>query len=300
MVSPPQKTGYAAIVGRPNVGKSTLLNHLMGFKLSITSRKPQTTRQQVLGVLTKDESQLIFVDTPGIHGGTSATGRVMNRYMNQQATSTLDDVDIVLFVIDSRGWVAADDEVLTHLKNTNTSVVCVLNKVDLLNDKERLLLLMKHVDEQLQPIAIVPTSALKSEGLDSLVKEIVAHLPEGPHLFGDDDVTDKPESFFISEMVREQLVRQLGDELPHRTAVTIEKSLFRETDVSVHAIIWVERKSQKGIVIGKNGQRLKQIGQSARTTISKFLNRKVNLFLVVRVRRGWTNDLKSLTSLGYR
>lgn len=300
MVSPPQKTGYAAIVGRPNVGKSTLLNHLMGFKLSITSRKPQTTRQQVLGVLTKDESQLIFVDTPGIHGGTSATGRVMNRYMNQQATSTFDDVDIVLFVIDSRGWVAADDEVLKHLKNINTSVVCVLNKVDMLNDKERLLPLMKHVEEQLQPIAIVPTSALKSEGLDSLVKEIVAHLPEGPHLFGDDDVTDKPESFFISEMVREQLVRQLGDELPHRTAVTIEKSSFREADVSVHAIIWVERKSQKGIVIGKNGQRLKQIGQSARTTISKFLNRKVNLFLVVRVRRGWTNDLKSLTSLGYR
>lgn len=300
MVSPPQKTGYAAIVGRPNVGKSTLLNHLMGFKLSITSRKPQTTRQQVLGVLTKDESQLIFVDTPGIHGGTSATGRVMNRYMNKQATSTFDDVDIVLFVIDSRGWVAADDEVLKHLKNINTSVVCVLNKVDMLNDKERLLPLMKHVEEQLQPIAIVPISALKSEGLDSLVKEIVAHLPEGPHLFGDDDVTDKPESFFISEMVREQLVRQLGDELPHRTAVTIEKSLFRETDVSVHAIIWVERKSQKGIVIGKNGQRLKQIGQSARTTISKFLNRKVNLFLVVRVRRGWTNDLKSLTSLGYR
>ena len=295
-----QKTGYVAIVGRPNVGKSTLLNHLLGFKLSITSRKPQTTRQQVLGVLTTKSTQMIFVDTPGIHTRADATGRIMNRYMNQQATSTLDDVDIVLFVIDSRGWVDADEEVLAILKRTGTPVLCVLNKVDVLTKKQQLLPLMQLVDQKLSHSAIVPISALKTEGLDDLLDEIVEHLPIGPHLFGDDDISDKPTNFFVSELVREQLVRQLGDELPHRTAVTIEKTESTDSKTVIHAIIWVERKSQKGIVIGKSGRRLKQIGQTAREAIAKFLDCEVNLFLVVRVRRGWTNDLKSLTSLGYR
>ena len=294
------KAGYVAIVGRPNVGKSTLLNHLLGFKLSITSRKPQTTRQRILGVLTKGTAQLVFIDTPGVHSGAQVTGRIMNRYMNHQATSALSDVDAVLFLVDSRGWVPADEHVVAHLKSAGCPVICVLNKVDTLKQKERLLPLMQLVADKIEYAAIVPISALKFDGLDVLIDEVIKLLPLNQHIFNDNDMYDKPSSFFVAELVREQLVRQLGDELPHRTAVTIENTKSKASKTVIHAIIWVERKSQKGMVIGKNGQRLKLIGQSARVAIAKFLGCEVDLFLTVRIRRGWTNDLKSLTLLGYR
>ena len=294
------RSGFVAIVGRPNVGKSTLLNHILGVKLSITSRKPQTTRHRLLGVYTEGHSQMMFVDTPGLHTQSRATNNAINRYMNQQAKSVLSDVDLCLHVIDARGWRAEDDVVADQLTHFQTPAFCVLNKVDRVNPKSQLLLLLKTISEQRNYEELIPLSALKNEGIDTLIGEIGKHLPEGPHLYEDDEITDRSLSFLASEMIREHVVRQLGDELPYRTAVSIENYEEKENLTVLDAVIYVEKESQKGMVIGAKGKRLKTIGQASRRSLEKFLEQKVYLNLFVRVRRGWTNEQGELAALGYR
>ena len=296
----PTKTGYVTIVGRPNVGKSTLLNHVLDLKLSITSRKPQTTRHQLLGVLTRGSCQYLFLDTPGIHSQNRRSNRTINRYMNRQALGTINDVDLILFLVEGTGWRDGDITVLNHLKTTSVPIVCVLSKIDRVRDKRRLLPLIQEIADKHEFKAIVPVAALKNEGLDMLLEAIEHELPAGPHLYSADDVTDRPTSFLVGEMVREQVVRQLGAELPHRSTVFVESFKEDEKHVDISAIICVEHDSQKAIVIGKQGRRLKSIGEKARYVIEDFLGKTVMLRLLVRVRRGWTDDRRSLANLGYR
>ncbi len=294
------RSGYAAIVGRPNVGKSTLLNHMLGIKLSITSRKPQTTRHRVLGILTQQSVQLMFVDTPGVHEMRGGSSNAINRFMNQQAIGALADVDVCVHVIDARGWREEDELVLRHVAQASAAAICVLNKVDCVKPKPKLLPVMQLVAEKHPYEEIIPTSALKNDGLDVLIDQLCSRMPEGPHLYDDDEITDRPTRFLVAEMVREQVVRQLGDELPYRTTVVIESYKEEENINFIDAVVYVERESQKGIVIGKGGERLKSIGSSSRRTIEAFLERKIMLNLVVRVHRGWTNERLALTALGYQ
>ena len=294
------KTGYITILGRPNVGKSTLLNHCLDVKLSITSRKPQTTRHQLLGVLTRGTSQYLFLDTPGIHPGTKRTGRSINRYMNRQALSTLNDVSVILFLVEATGWRDGDATVLKYLETTDVPVLCVLTKIDRVRDKRQLLPLIQEIATKREFRAIVPIAALRNEGLDLLLGAIEGELHERPHLYSADEITDRSTSFLVGEMIREQVVRQLGAELPYRSTVVVEHLQEDEELTTVHATIYIERESQKGIVIGKQGQRLKSIGEAARHAIAGFLARSVDLRLHVRVRTGWTGDANNLSRLGYR
>lgn len=296
----PTRSGFVAIVGRPNVGKSTLLNHILGIKLSITSRKPQTTRHRLLGIHTHESVQMMFVDTPGMHAMSGGSSNEINRYMNQQAVGLLSDVDLCLHVVDARGWREEDDVVVQHLVSSNSLAICSLNKVDRVKPKPKLLPVMKLVSEKYPYKEIIPISALRNEGLDVLAKEIGKCMPEGPHLYEDDEITDRPVRFLVAEMIREQVVRQLGDELPYRTTVTVENFVEEEKVTVIDAIIYVEKESQKGIVIGKLGKRLKSIGQSSRQSIETFLQNRVFLNIVVRVRRGWTDERLALAALGYR
>ena len=290
--------GYVAIVGRPNVGKSTLLNHLLGQKISITSRKPQTTRHRLLGIKTVGNKQTIFVDTPGLH---STAKKAINRTMNRAASSTLvgDGVDLVLFVVEKNLWSKADDWVLQQVKKTAAPVILVVNKTDQLADKTELLPYLAAVKEQMDFAEIIPVSALKGIALDTLQTCIDRRLPPNPHIFTDDQITDRSERFIVTECVREKLVRQLGSELPYATAVQIET--WRDSGKSIHidALIWVERDSQKRIVIGSQGARLKKIGSDAREDIEKILARKVMLKLWVKVKSGWSDDERMLRSFGY-
>ncbi len=299
-MSAPTRSGFVAIVGRPNVGKSTLLNHILGVKLSITSRKPQTTRHRLLGIHTQREVQLMFVDTPGMHALEEGSGNAINHYMNQQAVGVLSDVDMCLHVLDARGWRAEDELVMNHLVSSSSQAICVMNKVDKVDPKSKLLPFMQLVSEKYPYEEIIPISALKNDGLDILVEQIGRRMPEGPHLYAEDEITDRPTRFLVAEMIREKVVRQLGDELPYRTTVVVE-SYREESKVTViDAIIYVEKESQKGIVIGKAGKRLKSIGQSSRQSIENFLQNQVFLNIVVRVRRGWTNERLAMAALGYR
>jgi GTPase len=290
-----QRCGYVAIVGRPNVGKSTLLNHLLGRKLSITSRKPQTTRHNLLGVQTEGAAQIVYVDTPGIHQPRS---RAMNRMMVRAATSVLRDVDVVVALVEARGVVEEDELVIGHLQSTDVARICVINKIDQLKDRATLLPLIDALAERKLFDEIVPISALKDDGLDRLKRLIVARLPEGPHLFPADQITDRSERFIVGEIVREKLMRRLGDEIPHRVTVVVES--FKEARVTdISAVIYVERDTQKAIIIGKDGQRLKEIGTDARQAIEAFLEQKVMLRLWVKVREGWTNSEAALRQFGY-
>ena len=295
------RSGYVAIVGRPNVGKSTLLNHLLGVKLSITSRKPQTTRHRLLGILTRNQVQMMFVDTPGMHRKLrGATDSAMNQFMNQQATGILTDVDVCLHLVDARGWRDEDDFVVSRLELAQVQAICALNKVDRVSPKPKLLPVMKMVSEKHSYEEIIPISALKSDGLEVLVKELGKRMPEGTHVYEEEEITDRPTRFLVAEMIREQLVRQLGDELPYRTTVVVDGYKAEGKVVEIGAIIYVEQESQKGIVIGHAGKRLRSIGQSSRQSIERFLERKVYLNIVVRVHRGWTNESLALAALGYR
>lgn len=293
------KSGFVAIVGRPNVGKSTLLNHILGFKLSITSRKPQTTRHRLLGIFTRDQLQMIFVDTPGLNDLNEKQTNAMGRYMNHQAVSVLSDVDICLHVVDARGWRNEDDTVVRHLTSSNVRAICAMNKVDRVHPKPKLLPMMKLVSEKHAYEEIIPISALKNDGLEVLLDQLGQRLPNGPHLYAEDEITDRPTRFLVAEMIREKVVRQLGDELPYRTTVVVESFAEREKVTVIDAIIYVEKDSQKGIVIGKAGSRLKSIGKASRQSIESFLNRQVFLNVVVRVHRDWTNERLALASLGY-
>lgn len=291
------KSGFVAIVGRPNVGKSTLMNHVLGQKLSITSRKPQTTRHSILGIKTTDDYQVIFVDTPGIH---LKANKAMNRYMNRAATSSIDSVELVLFVIDAREWTEEDENVLKRLSNEKVPVVLVINKIDLIKEKEELLPLLQEHSARMQFHDVIPLSALKSVNLDQLENLIVKQLPESEMIYPEDYITDRSERFLASEIVREKLMRMLGKELPYAIAVEIEQFKDEDGMLRISALIWVERESQKRIVIGKGGSRLKDVGRDARLDMQQLFDRKVYLQLWVKIKEGWSDSERILNSLGYK
>ena len=291
-----KRFGFVALVGRPNVGKSTLLNHLLGRKLSITSRKPQTTRHSLLGLMTEGDVQIAYVDTPGLHVPRE---RAINRYMVKQATSTLRDVDLVVLLVDARGLKSSDDFALNAVERAKCPAICVLNKVDLVGDKTQLLPLMAELDQRGKFEAIIPISALRNEALETLGEEIAARIPEGDHLYLEDQVTDRPAEFVIAEMIREKLMRRLGDELPHRTTVVVDRLDRSGRVADVDAVIYVERKSQKSIAIGRGGAMLKSVGEDARRDIEELLDQSAMVRLWVKVDPGWTNSARALARLGY-
>lgn len=291
------RCGYVAIVGRPNVGKSTLLNRILGQKLSITANRPQTTRHRILGVKTITTSQTVYVDTPGIHLGGK---RAINRYMNRAATSSMLDVDIVIFVVDQLKWTEEDDHVLTKLQDVRVPVLLLVNKIDSLKDKELLLPHLATLAEKMSFTQVIPVSAKTGEGVDRLEAEIEKLLPLSSPFFPEDQITDRSERFLAAELVREKLVRSLSQELPYSTTVEIEKFSIENDVRHIHAVIWVEREGQKGIIIGKQGKQLKRIGELARKDMERSFDSKVFLQLWVKVRQGWSDDERALRSLGYR
>jgi len=291
------RCAVVAIVGRPNVGKSTLLNHLLGQKLSITSRKPQTTRHQLLGVKTDGDLQVIFVDTPGIHLGQS---KAINRAMNKAAASAMTDVDMTLLLCDRTRWTDEDELALQMASEQSGPVALVVNKIDLLSDRNALLPFAAALSERCQFDAVLPVSALRQQGLETLNQYIDQHAPAGPHLFPDDQITDRSQRFMAAELVREKIIRQLGDELPYSSAVEIES--FSEDArgvLHINALILVERAGQKKILVGESGERLKSIGTAARKDMERAFEAKVMLKLWVKVKSGWSDDLRALKTLGF-
>lgn len=291
-----QKCGYIAIIGRPNVGKSTLLNSILGKKISIISPKPQTTRNQILGIKTIDDAQAVFIDTPGIH---KTEKNAMNRYMNRLANSVIPDANVIVFMIEAMHWVEEDELVLQRLEQANCPVILVINKVDLVKDKGKLLPFIDKIKEKFKFSQILPLSANKQDNVNDLEKLIVSMLPESPHLFPDDQVTDKNERFQIAELIREKLIQATEQEVPYSTTVEIEDMKDTGKLIDISAVIWVEREGQKAIVIGKGGARLKKIGTLARKDIEKLLGKKVFLRLWVKLKSDWTDSERALKSLGY-
>ncbi|MFC3853844.1 GTPase Era [Salinispirillum marinum] len=296
-INPTTRCGYVAIVGRPNVGKSTLMNHLLGQKISITSRKPQTTRHSIVGILTEVETQVIFVDTPGIHQNAA---KAINQYMNRSALQALQDVDLVLFVVDRTHWTAEDDLVLQHLERVKVPVALVLNKVDQIDDKSSLLPRIQTLSERREFAAIFAISALKGQKVDDLKHYLLDNMPSNDFFFPEDQITDRSERFLAAEIVREKLMRNLGEELPYELTVEIEDFGFQDHVLHIHALILVEREGQKKIVIGEKGEKLKRIGTDARKDLELLLDTKVMLNLWVKVKSGWSDDERALRSLGYR
>ncbi len=291
------KSGYVAIIGRPNVGKSTLINRVLGQKLCITSRRPQTTRHRILGIKTTDKSQLIYVDTPGIH---SDDKRAMNRYMNRAAASSIDDVDVILFVVDGMNWTDEDDKVLERLKmSAKAPVILVINKMDKLADKDVMLPHIETLSSKYEFNNVFPISARRGMNIEQLEHAIEKLMPEGELIFPEDQLTDRSSRFLAAEIVREKLFRHLGQELPYSITVEIEqfddeKGLFR-----IGAVIYVERDGQKSIVIGKKGELLKSVGKDARIEMENLFGCKVFLRLWVKVREGWGDNERMLKNLGY-
>lgn len=292
----PSRCGYVAIVGRPNVGKSTLLNHILGQKISITSRKPQTTRHQVLGIKTEDNHQIIFVDTPGLH---KDAGKAINRYMNRAASAAIRDVDLVIFVVDRTAWTEEDSIVLEQIEQSGLPTMLVVNKIDLLADKTELLPHLQSLAAKAEFSAILPVSALRQHNVDALEAQILTLLPESGHFFPEDQITDRSQRFLAAEIVREKIMRQLGDELPYSIAVEIEEFAQEGEVLHISAVIFVERTGQKRILIGDKGSRLRSIGSDARRDMEGLFDSKVMLRLWVKVKSGWSDDERALRSLGY-
>ena len=290
------RCGYVAIVGRPNVGKSTLLNHLLGQKVSITSRKPQTTRTNVLGIKTEGDNQIIFVDTPGVH---MSHAKAINRYMNRAATTAIKDVDAVIFLVDRTVWTEEDDLVAKQLAYVDCPIILAVNKVDKLEDKTVLLPHLSVLAKKLKVDEIIPLSALRGHNIDTLESLIIQRLPENIHLFPEDQITDRSSRFMAAEMVREKITRQLGDELPYQMAVEIEEFTHDGKILHISALVLVERDGQKRILIGDKGSRIKLIGQEARLDMETMFENKVMLKLWVKVKSGWSDDERALRSLGY-
>ncbi len=290
-------TGYVAIIGRPNVGKSTLLNHLLGEKLSITSRKPQTTRHRILGIKNLENAQIVYVDTPGIH---QQAPYKLNQFMNKTALSVLKDVDVVVFVVEGLFFNAGDEWVLRQLKKTTAPVILAINKVDTVDNKESLLPHLQKLSGQYAFAEMIPLSARTGYHLAQLEQCILKYLPVSEHFYFDpSDKTDRSERFLASEMIREKLIRGLGQELPYATTVEIEIFDRKPELLTISAIIWVERESQKPIVIGKGGARLKAMGTQSRIGLERLFNTKVMLKLWVKVFSNWADSVKALNSLGY-
>ncbi|WP_185266371.1 GTPase Era [Halopseudomonas xiamenensis] len=291
------RCGYVALVGRPNVGKSTLLNHILGQKLAITSRKPQTTRHTLLGIKTEDNVQAIYVDTPGLHKDND---KALNRFMNKSASQVLREVDVVLFVVDRTRWTDEDELVWNKVRHLQCPVVVVVNKVDRLDDKKDMLPHLEWLTKQLPNAEVVPVSALHGRNIDRLQQLIGSLLPEGEHFYPEDQLTDRSSRFLAAELVREKVMRQLGAEIPYQVAVEIEQFKQEGKVLHIHALILVEREGQKKIIIGDGGARMKKIGQEARMDMQKLFGSKIMLNLWVKVRRGWSDDERALNSLGYR
>lgn len=296
--SDPQITrcGYVAIVGRPNVGKSTLLNHILGQKISITSRKPQTTRNNVVGIKTEGGIQIMFVDTPGMHLGQQ---KAINRYMNRAANTAMKDVDVVVFVVDRFIWTEEDEAVAEKLQHASCPIILAVNKVDQIEDKESLLPHLEILAKKLNVAEIIPLSALRNVNLDRLEQLIIDRMPEGMHMYPEDQITDRSSRFMAAEIVREKITRQLGDELPYEMAVEIEEFKQEGNLLNISALILVERDGQKRILIGDKGERIKLIGTDARKDMEKLFDMKIMLKLWVKVKSGWSDDERALRSLGY-
>jgi GTP-binding protein Era len=290
------RCGFAAIVGRPNVGKSTLLNALLGQKISIVSPKPQTTRHRILGILTRPAAQVIFVDTPGLHAGAR---RAMNRHMNRAALASLQDADVNIFVVEALRWSEEDQRVLDELVKQSRPIILVLNKADKVFPKERLLPFIEELGRRASFAEVVPLSALKRSNIEQLPETIAKYLPESPPHFPEDQLTDRSDQFQAAEIVREKLTLRLRQELPYGITVIIEQ--FKEEDdrLLINAVIWVERNGQKAIVIGNGGEQLKEVGRSARLEMVERFKRPVHLELWVKVKENWSDNETALRQLGY-
>ncbi len=288
--------GFVALVGRPNVGKSTILNRLVGQKVSITSRRPQTTRHRILGIKTDAQGQVVFVDTPGLH---QAQPRAMNRYLNRAAMDSLRDVDVVVFVVEGTRWKKDDDWVLEKLERVSCPVILAINKIDRVTDKAELLPHLQALSAKREFSELIPVCAKTGDHLDQLETALRKHLPQSPPLYGEDQVTDRSERFLAAELVREKLFRKLGEEIPYGLTVEIERFKAEKNSLHIHALIWVEKSSHKPMVIGTKGERLKEVGREAREDMEKTFGRKVFLQLWVKVKEGWADDERALRSLGY-
>jgi GTPase len=280
----PFRSGFAALVGRPNVGKSTLLNALVGQKLSIVTPRPQTTRHRILGIYTSKSEQIAFLDTPGLH---REAPRALNKAMNRTANAALEEADIVVLVLEALKWARA-----------GRAALAAVNKVDRVRPRERLLPYLKELGERHPFLAIVPVSALKSDNIEALRRTIAAHLPQGPVLYPDGELTDRGLEFRIAEMIREKLTLELNQEVPYGIAVEVERMAEEEGQLMVDAAIWVDREGQKPIVIGAKGERLKRVGTAARLTLNEMLKRRLHLTLWVKVRENWADNARALKELG--
>jgi len=288
--------GFVALIGRPNVGKSTLMNHLLKQKISITSRKPQTTRHRILGINTTDAGQAIYMDTPGMHNSEK---RALNRYLNRTADTTLLGVDVIVWLIDGLSWHEYDEAIFKKLEQAGLPVILAVNKVDKVADKEAILKFFNEAQHRFPFKHLVPISALKRTNLDQLESLIMALLPEQDLIYPEDQITDRSERFLAAEIVREKLTRRLGAELPYALTVEIERYEEKPNITKIYAIIWVERLTQKNIVIGKEGDMLKKVGTDARQDIEKLIGQKVYLQLWVKVKKGWSDSERALQSLGF-
>lgn len=288
--------GYVALIGRPNVGKSTLMNHLLGQKISITSRKPQTTRHRILGISTNAQGQAIYMDTPGMH---QSEQRALNRYLNRTADTTLLGVEVVVWLIDGLAFQDYDEVIFKKLERAGLPVILAVNKVDKVKDKDAMLAFFEQAQKRYPFEHIVPISALKRTNLEELETAIMSLLPERENIYPEDQITDRSERFLAAEIVREKLTRRLGDELPYALTVEIERYEDLPGISKIYAIIWVERDSQKNIVIGKQGEMLKKVGTDARHDIEKLIDKKVYLQLWVKVKSGWSDSERALQSLGF-
>lgn len=286
-----------SLIGKTNVGKSTLLNQLVEQKVSITSRKPQTTRQRLLGIKTEGSNQIIYVDTPGFHQGHK---RALNKFMNKTALSSIEGVDIVLFVVDALNFSLTDEHLLNRVPTKDNQVMLVINKIDKVAKKEKLMPFVEEVIKLFPFSEVIPISALKRKNIDILEKEITKRLPVGAHLYPEDQIAGSSERFLASEIIREKCISRVGDEIPYRLSVVIDS--FKEEDklITIDGTIYIEKESQKGIVIGEQGKRLKAIGTAARKELEGMLDNKVMLRLWVKVKKDWTNDLSALNFMGYK
>ena len=290
------RCGLVAVIGRPNVGKSTLINAIMGRKVSIVTAKPQTTRHRILAVHTTPKEQVIFVDTPGLH---RHSGKAMNRLMNRTAANALADADLIFFVSDASRWTTEDDDVLKRLEAARAPVFALLNKIDKIHPREKLLDSLASMSARGSFAEIVPISAMKNENLEHLMEMVPALLPESPPLFPEDMKTDRSDEFHIAEIIREKLTLLLHQEMPYGLTVQIERMVRDDKGATINAVVWVERDSQKGIAVGKNGSVLKKVGSSARIDIEKMLGQRVFLELWVKVKSNWADNEKDLMNLGY-
>lgn len=288
--------GYIVILGRPNVGKSTLLNQILGQKVSITSEKPQTTRHRILGIKTENNTQTIYIDTPGLH---KINKRALNRYMNRAAKSVIHDVDVIVFVIEALKWQDEDEWVLSKLKTAEVPVILAINKIDKIKDKNLLLPYIEKLKSLYDFVDIIPISAEKNLNITELESVIEKYLPVGEKIFPDDQITDRSEKFFAAEIIREKLMRILSQELPYSISIEIEKFEKVNNVLHIYALIWAERAGQKAIIIGEKGERLKIIGKQARLELEHWFDSKVYLKLWVKIKENWADDDRAMKQMGY-